>query len=423
MPKAEREIFVEIPDEDPKKKEGLIGVLERTMYGTQDASNLWQKDYTKLLATEDYRAGKANPALFHSAKWDGRMLVHGDDFFLLADEDAVQDMHRLLGSKYTVKLMAKIGEGDQVQEAVILNRIVRYVPRNEHGKMQMEIEADQRHVEVLIQEFGLRESRSKGVDTPRVKRSEAEVFQGLETKELDRSGQRLFRSGVMRLSYLGQDRGDVQEAAKCLAQRMKTPNESDLSEMKRAVRYLLKYPRAVLTYEEQDEASELEGWVDSDHAGDVVTRKSTSGLVVMLGKHCLKTSSTVQEPIGLSSGEAEYYACVKGGATLLGIRSMMRDWGIDAKPVLKLKTDSSAAKGFASRRGLGRQRHVSTRYLWLQDKVATGDLKLAKVGTLEQLADFLTKSIARSWVVDKAPTIGLQFREGMAEKQKAAMYD
>ena len=40
MPKAEREIYVELPDEDPKKAEGFVGRLERGMYGTQDASNL-----------------------------------------------------------------------------------------------------------------------------------------------------------------------------------------------------------------------------------------------------------------------------------------------------------------------------------------------------------------------------------------------
>ena len=33
---------------------------------------------------------------------------------------------------------------------------------------------------------------------------------------------------------------------------------------------------------------------------------------------------------------------------------------------IELLTDASAAKSFASRRGLGRQRHVDTIYLWLQ---------------------------------------------------------
>ena len=103
----------------------------------------------------------------------------------------------------------------------------------------------------------------------------------------------------------------------------------------------------------------------------------------MYGQRCLKTSSTVQEPIGLSSGESEFYAAVKGGAALLGLDALMKDWGVDTLPVLVLKTDSSAAKGFASRRGLGRNRHVSTRFLWLQDAIASGRLRISKVSTLE----------------------------------------
>ena len=82
MPKAEREVFVELPDADPKKLEGFVGRLERTMYGTQDASNLWQKDYTRLVEALDFKPGKANPATFYSEKWDARLLVHGDDFAL-----------------------------------------------------------------------------------------------------------------------------------------------------------------------------------------------------------------------------------------------------------------------------------------------------------------------------------------------------
>ena len=96
------------------------------------------------------------------------------------------------------------------------------------------------------------------------------------------------------------------------------------------------------------------------------------GLTLILLETCLKTSSSVQGPIGLSFGKSEFYACVKGGAALLGMLSLMMDWGICPKWTLKIRTDSSTAKGFVTRRGLGRQRHVSTRFLWLQDKVSKG---------------------------------------------------
>ena len=85
----------------------------------------------------------------------------------------------------------------------------------------------------------------------------------------------------------------------CKLQRRRT-----FVELKRTVRCLLKFPRAVLVFEEQELPKELNGWVDADFAGDLVSRRSSSGLVVLFGRHCLKTSS----------GKSEFYACVKGGA-------------------------------------------------------------------------------------------------------------
>eukprot|EP00973_Karenia_brevis_P008003 1085250-Karenia_brevis.AAC.1 len=64
------------------------------------------------------------------------------------------------------------------------------------------------------------------------------VFDGRESPLLGRAGVKLFRSGAMRLSYLAQDRADINEASQCLAQRMKDPNEWGLMELKRAVRYV-----------------------------------------------------------------------------------------------------------------------------------------------------------------------------------------
>ena len=68
------------------KEKGFVGLLLRSMYGTQDASNLWQEDYTGTLAQRGYTPGWSNPAVFHFHRGDGRMLVHGDDFVLLADD-------------------------------------------------------------------------------------------------------------------------------------------------------------------------------------------------------------------------------------------------------------------------------------------------------------------------------------------------
>ena len=103
---------------------------------------------------------------------------------------------------------------------------------------------------------------------------------------------------------------------------------------------------------------------------------------------------------------------------MLGFRSLLEDYGISTKLNFIVKIDSSAAKGMLSRRGLGKQRHISTRYLWIQDRVARQDLTIQKVGTKEQLADILTKPSTQKDIARVSNEVGLEFREGVAMKQK-----
>ena len=83
--------------------------------------------------------------------------------------------------------------------------------------------------------------------------------------------------------------------------------------------------------------------------------------------------------IALSVGEAEYYALVKAAAEGLGIQSLARDLGIEL--TLRLWVDSTIgnrlshrlgqgaiASRIGSRIGLGKVRHIFTRYLWLLGK-------------------------------------------------------
>ena len=107
----------------------------------------------------------------------------------------------------------------------------------------------------------------------------------------------------------------------------------------------------------------------------------------------MKSWSTTQKITALSSGEAEYYAIVKGASQGIGIRSMLEDFQIGEASTryIEVKEDSSAAKGIASRRGLGKLKHVDIKELWIQEKVSEGDLKITKIPGTINLADALTK--------------------------------
>ena len=96
--------------------------------------------------------------------------------------------------------------------------------------------------------------------------------------------------------------------------------------------------------------------MDTNFAGCLRTRKSTSGGVITIGDHVIKTWSTIQSVIALSSGEAEYHGMVRGASIGLGIQSMLADLGVALQ--LRSRTDASAAKGVASRRGLGKGRQI-----------------------------------------------------------------
>ena len=70
-------------------------------------------------------------------------------------------------------------------------------------------------------------------------------------------------------------------------------------------------------------------------------------------------------------------------------------------------TDSSSAKAIASRRGTGKStRHIQTRMLWLQERVAAKHLRVVKVASESNPADMLTKALGRSKIEEFCAEIG-----------------
>ena len=113
----------------------------------------------------------------------------------------------------------------------------------------------------------------------------------------------------------------------------------------------------------------------------------------MHGSHCLKSWSSNQSVIATSSGEAEFYALVKGASELLGFLSIARDLHVPFTG--HLHSDSSAAIGITQRRGLGKIKHMHTQFLWVQERVRAKDFELHKERTDRNRADLMTKYLTR----------------------------
>ena len=118
----------------------------------------------------------------------------------------------------------------------------------------------------------------------------------------------MFRAIAARANYLPADRPDIQYAVKEVCRRMAKPVEGDWQKLIRLGRYLKGPPRCVLEYRWQAAGSVPTGYSDSDWAGDRTTGKSTTGGIVMLGTHLVKSWSRTQDSVTLSSAEAELVA-------------------------------------------------------------------------------------------------------------------
>ena len=331
--------------------------------------------------------------------------MHGDDFTSLAQESNLNWFRGQLEDRFSIKDRGILGpDRHDLKQIRLLNRVITWTDDS------ITFEADQRHGEILIKALGLNDA--KEVITPGITRPVDEYVN--ESKELDSETTTLYRACAARCNFLGLDRPDLQYSAKEVSRGMSKPTEDDMTMLKRLARYIKKYPRAALIYKHQLPPKCLRVYSDSNWAGCIKTRKSTQGGTVMINGCCVKSWSSTQAIISLSSGEAEFYGIVKAASVGLGVQATLKDLGVQLD--LEVYTDATAAKGIASRKGLGKTRHIAVHFLWIQERVANGDFKLLKVWGGVNPADLMTKYLTREVMNTHMNTCNLKYLEGRSSE-------
>jgi len=372
--------YVELPSEEEGHGE-LVGLLLRHMYGTRRAADGWQQEYSTSLIEMGFTQGASCACVFFHKERQLRTTVHGDDFTTVGPKVEQDWFEEELRKKYELTAAPRLGPGkDDAKEGLILNRVIRWT---ETG---FEFEADPRQSERLVDECGL--TGSTPVCTPGVRPPSDQL---LSDEPLEQRLSTPFRGSAARANYLCADRIDCQFASKELCRHMSSPTKLGWQALKRLGRYLVGAPRLIYCYGWQ-RAESIEVYSDTDWAGCGKTRKSTSGGVAMVGAHSVKSWSSTQPQVSLSSGEAEFYGTVRASGMGLGFQSLMRDLGCELK--VRIWTDSSAAIGICTRQGLGKLRHLDTQTLWIQQAVRSGRIDLRKIGGEVNPADLLTKHMS-----------------------------
>jgi hypothetical protein len=145
--------------------------------------------------------------------------------------------------------------------------------------------------------------------------------------------------------------------------------------------------------------TEMVCYSDSDWAGCRMTRRSTSGMV-MVRTGPVVWKAKLQQTIALSSCEAEVIAMSQACQEIISLRILMNDVEGNLTGATRLFGDNHSAVE-ASRNDAfhTRMKHVQIRDLFVREKVSSGEVDLIRCSSEENAADLFTKPLAREGIV------------------------
>ena len=399
-PVVHEHIYVDLPPEIGEP--GMCARLKKALYGTRDVAHAWEQEYTRSLFEFGFTAGLSSACIFMHQELRLELGVHGDDFTVTGPQVNLKKFSDFLSTKYLVKIRGILGPAHMDdKEITLLNRVIKWGPQG------ISLEADPQHTELVIKDLGL-DTSSKGSMVPGTKVPGPE-----DDTMLDKITTTKYRSITARLNYMVSDRADIQYSVKELCREMSAPTEASWAKLKKVGRYLITRPRLLIHFKYQVATQVIDVLTDSDWAGCTRTRKSTNGGCTMRGSHTLKTWSSTQGIIALSSGEAEYYGTTKAGVVALGFMQLCKDFNMEQK--FDIHMDSTAAKGICTRTGTGKLKHMDIQYLWIQQHVRMKSFSIKKIWGKVNMADLMTKYLDKATIDQHVQNLNMEYMSGRSE--------
>lgn len=223
------------------------------------------------------------------------------------------------------------------------------------------------------------------------------------------------------LRYLVNTRPDLAFLVGYLSRFMEAPHQDHLMAVKRVLRYVAGTCEHGIHYKKSREGqaqlvgfseggrAQLVGFSDADLAGDVDTRRSTSGVIFYLGDNPITWQSSKQKVVALSSCEAEYIAAATATCQALWLARLVTDMAGVQPGTPELKVDNQATIALSKNPVFhDRSKHIDTKFHFIRECVDQGRIILQHTSTETQLADILTKPIGKTRFHKLCSLIGIQ---------------
>ncbi|GJR25973.1 retrovirus-related pol polyprotein from transposon TNT 1-94 [Tanacetum coccineum] len=368
------EVYVNQPDEfvDPHHPDKVYH-LKKALYGLKQAPRAWYDELSNFLVSKGFSKGSIDPTLFITKKGEDILFVQiyvDDIIFGSTNTKLSKRFEKLMHNKFEMSMMGEL--------EFFLGIQIHQSPRGTFINQA-------KYVQEILKKHGMTSCDSIG--TP------------MATKHLDANlsgtsvDQMKYRSMVGALMYLTTSRPDIVHATCYYARYQARPTKKHLTAVKRMF-WDLKNTINMGIWYPKDTGFKLIAFSDSDHAGCLDSRKSTSGGIQFLGGDKLVSwSSKKQDCTSMSSAEAEYVSLSACCAQVLWLRTQLIDYGFHFDKI-PMYCDSKAAIAISCNPiQHSRTKHIDVIYHFIKEQVEKGIVELVFVGTEYQLADLFTKAL------------------------------
>ncbi|RVW38473.1 Retrovirus-related Pol polyprotein from transposon TNT 1-94 [Vitis vinifera] len=190
-------------------------------------------------------------------------------------------------------------------------------------------------------------------------------------------------------------RPDIAYIVGMLGRYLSNPGMDHWKKTKRVMRYLQRTKDYMLTYRRSSHL-EIVGYSNSDFAGCLDSRRSTSNYIFMLAGGAVSWKSVKQTLVASSTMEAEFIACYEASNHGIWMRNFVTQLrivdGIE-KP-LRISCDNKAAELYSkNNRSSSKSKHIDIKFLVVKERVQSLQVSIEHISTNSMITDPLTKGL------------------------------
>ncbi|KAJ9685151.1 hypothetical protein PVL29_017257 [Vitis rotundifolia] len=396
----EEEVYMKQPEGFPSSDgEQLVCKLKKSIYGLKQASRQWYLKFHNIISSFGFVENVMDQCIY--LKVSGSkvcfLVLYVDDILLATnDKGLLHEVKQFLSKNFDMKDM---GEASYV----IGIKIHRDRFKGILGLSQ------ETYINKVLKRFRMKNC-SPSV-SPIVKGDRFNLDQ-CPKNDLEREQMKNipYASAVGSLMYAQVcTRPDIAFAVGMLGRYQSNPGIDHWKAAKKVMRYLQGTKDYKLMYRRTSNL-EVVGYSDSDFAGCVDSRKSTSGYIFILAGGAISWRSVKQSMTATSTMEAEFISCFEAtshGVWLKSFISGLRVMDSISRP-LSIYCDNSAAVFMAKNNKSGsRSKHIDIKYLAIRERVKEKKVVIEHISTELMIADPLTKGMPPLKFKDHVMNMGL----------------